>query len=328
MFRKTHLFSLAVAVLILHTAFGASAQEQAGTSTHTIQFVSVDKDVKLEVLDWGGVGRPLVFLAGLGNTAHVFDTFAPKFTQKFHVYGITRRGFGASSKPAAEIANYKADRLGDDVLAVMDALKLNRPILVGHSIAGEELSSIGVRHPESVSGLIYLDAINGYSFYSPVLGDWVLDMIELKKQIDALEAGGVFDPKFGQQMLSTTESFEKSLREVVTEGTLVPGYTARPPAPVSVAIRFGQQKYMSIPAPILAIFACPHNFDRMFKSDPAGKQAMVAHDLAVCSARTDAFQAADPKAKLVRLPNANHFVFESNEDEVIKAMNGFLDALP
>ena len=67
---------------------------------HTVQFVTVDKDVKLEVLDWGGSGRPVVLLAGLGNNAHVFDKFAPKLTGTYHVYGITRRGFGASSAPA------------------------------------------------------------------------------------------------------------------------------------------------------------------------------------------------------------------------------------
>src|SRR5713226_1041280 len=65
-------------------------------SPHAIQFVSVDKDVRLEVLDWGGLGRPVILLAGGGNTAHVFDEFAPKLTASYHVYGITRRGFGAS----------------------------------------------------------------------------------------------------------------------------------------------------------------------------------------------------------------------------------------
>ena len=46
------------------------------------------------------------------------------------------------------------------------ALKLDRPILVGHSLAGEELSSVGSRHPDKVAGLIYLDA--GYSYaYDP-----------------------------------------------------------------------------------------------------------------------------------------------------------------
>ena len=52
----------------------------------------------------------------------------------------------------------------DDVLAALDSLKLNRPVLAGHSIAGEELSSIGSRHPEKVAGLVYLDAAYGYAF--------------------------------------------------------------------------------------------------------------------------------------------------------------------
>jgi non-heme chloroperoxidase len=91
----------------------------------------VDKNVKVEVIDWGGSGRPLVLLAGLGNDAHVFDKFAPRLTATCHVYGITRRGFGASSAPTPANGNYSADRLGDDVLAVVDSLKLNRPVLWG-----------------------------------------------------------------------------------------------------------------------------------------------------------------------------------------------------
>ena len=86
-------------------------------SPHKIHFVTVEKGVKLEVLDWGGSGPPLVFLTGLNNTAHVFDTFAQKFTDKHHVYAITRRGYGASSAPpSSDSTNYDADRLGDDVL--------------------------------------------------------------------------------------------------------------------------------------------------------------------------------------------------------------------
>ena len=140
--KKTMLWSIAFIALTTTTLY---AQDKTDSSAHTVQLVTVDKDVKLEVLDWGGSGRSLVFLAGGGDDAHVFDKFAPKFTANYHVYGITRRGYGVSSKPSPTIANYAADRLGDDVLAVIDSLKLNRPILVGHSIAGEELSSVGSR---------------------------------------------------------------------------------------------------------------------------------------------------------------------------------------
>jgi non-heme chloroperoxidase len=69
-------------------------------SPHRTRFIPVETKVKLEVLDWGGAGRSIVLLAGLGNTAHVFDDFAPKLTAAYHVYGITRRGFGVSSSPA------------------------------------------------------------------------------------------------------------------------------------------------------------------------------------------------------------------------------------
>jgi non-heme chloroperoxidase len=49
-------------------------------SPHSVQFVAVDQKVRLEVLDWGGTGRAVVLLAGGGNTAHIFDEFAPKLT--------------------------------------------------------------------------------------------------------------------------------------------------------------------------------------------------------------------------------------------------------
>jgi pimeloyl-ACP methyl ester carboxylesterase len=70
-----------------------------------------------------------------------------------------------ASRPANE--NYSADRLGDDVLNIMQALRIERPVLVGHSLAGEELSSIGSRFPNKVSGLVYLDAVASWSFYDP-----------------------------------------------------------------------------------------------------------------------------------------------------------------
>src|SRR5580700_3208103 len=130
-------------------------------SPHITQFVTVDKNVRLEVLDWGGSGKPLVLLAGGGDTAHVFDDFAPKLTPSFHVYGITRRGFGQSGFSPE---GYGADRLGDDVLAVLDSLKLIRPVLVGHSLGGEVSSSLSTRHPNRVAGLVYLEAGYPYAF--------------------------------------------------------------------------------------------------------------------------------------------------------------------
>ena len=73
-------------------------------------------------------------LAGGGSTAHVFDSLGPKLVARYHVIGITRRGFGQSF---ARQTGFDARRLGDDVVAVRDALHITDPVLVGHSIAGE-----------------------------------------------------------------------------------------------------------------------------------------------------------------------------------------------
>jgi pimeloyl-ACP methyl ester carboxylesterase len=96
-------------------AFARNPTTQNPASVPAVQFVSVEKDIKLEVLDWGGTGRSILLLAGLGGTAHGFDKFARKLTPRYHLFGITRRGFGESSTPPPVPASYTADRLGEDV---------------------------------------------------------------------------------------------------------------------------------------------------------------------------------------------------------------------
>jgi pimeloyl-ACP methyl ester carboxylesterase len=308
------------------------AQESADSSPHS-QLVTVENDVKLEVLDWGGTGRPLIFLAGLGNDARVFDTFAPQFTAHYHVYGITRRGFGDSSKPAPEIGNYTADRLGDDVLAVMTDLHLERPVLVGHSLAGEELSSIGSRYPEKVAGLIYLDAGYGYAYYDTAHGETLFDFFRLKKDLDEFTSGQVRDARHAVQELAADVSvFDRDLQEAMKRGPAVP--ELHPPSaaipPIALAINLGGEKYRKIPVPILAIFACPHNFDfdPALRNNPSLKAEIVADDALTTARQADAFAFGVPSAHVVRLANADHYVFRSNEADVVREMNAFLSRLP
>ncbi len=96
------------------------------SSPRKVQFITVELDVKIEVFDWGGSGPPIIFIAGLGNTAHILDDCALKFVTQYHVYGITRRGFGTSSFPLPNASNYVSDRLGDDGLKVMNVLRTEK----------------------------------------------------------------------------------------------------------------------------------------------------------------------------------------------------------
>jgi non-heme chloroperoxidase len=309
----------------------------ADPSPHSAQFIPVEKNVKLEVLDWGGFGKPLVLLAGLGNSAHIFDNFAPKLTATYHVYGITRRGFGASSAPSPSPspwgdATYSADRLGDDVLAVLDALKLSRPVLIGHSLGGEELSSVGSRHPDKVAGLIYLDAGYSYAYYDRSRGDLGIDLTDLQKKLEQLQPGkNPANPRqLIEELLATTlPGFERDLREMqknLAEASLAQQLPAQVP-PITQAIMRGMQKYTDVRVPVLAIFAVPHATGQPFKDD-AERAAADARDEATTGVQAKAFERGLPSARVVRLPHANHFVFISNEDDVVREMNAFLGNLP
>ena len=121
---KQNVAATAIMIVLARTCVFPQEPAWKDPSPHRVQFVRVEDAVQLEVLNWGGSGRALVLLAGSGNSAHVFDDFALKLTDSWHVYGITRRGYGASTHTAS---GFSAERLGDDVKAVLNALHLTAP---------------------------------------------------------------------------------------------------------------------------------------------------------------------------------------------------------
>lgn len=312
----------------------APSAKDRDTSPHTVQFVTVDKEVKLETLDWGGTGRTLVFLSGLGATAHQFDKFALKLTGSYHVYGITRRGYGESSVPPLTGANYDADRLGDDVLEACAALKLERPVLVGHSIAGQELSSVGSRHPERVAGLIYLDAVWPYSFYDAARGDLWFDVQEVKNRIEELQGPGDHMRLISELLEKSLPQLEKTLKRThefqqhfVAEGLEPFAPFPRNRLPVSQGIRDGARKYTGFRGvPVLAIVAQPRDpwpAPPVWKDKPALIAEIDAEELA----HDNAFENGIAGARVVRLAHATHIIYQSNEADVMREMNSFLAGL-
>jgi len=300
-------------------------------SPHITRFVTVDKNVRLEVLDWGGSGRPIVLLAGGGDTAHVFDEFAPKLTSSFHVYGITRRGFGESGFSASE---YGADRLGDDVLTVLDLLKLKRPVLVGHSIAGEELSSVASRHSGRVAGLVYLEAGYPYAFDNskgPTMKEFQgINAPQPPPPTEADMASFIALQQYYLRVLGFTypeaelrQQWNSTPDQRVGKQRDFPGYTT---------IMAGMKKYTDIPVPALVIFGIPHGQGKWVdnSTDPKVCEAAKAYSAALTAlteSQAKAFETGAPTAHVVRLPGAHHYVYLSNEADVLREMRSFLRGL-
>jgi non-heme chloroperoxidase len=302
-------------------------------SPHTTQFVIVDKGVRLEVLNWGGSGRPVILLAGGGNTAHVFDEFAPKLTTNYQVYGITRRGFGASTYSPIENGG---DRLGEDVVAVIRALKLNKPVLVGHSIAGAELSSVATLHTENIAGVIYLEAAYPYAF----------DNGKGPTMKDFLEIQGPQPPTPSQSDLTSFSALQKWDAEVygfrLPESEFHQTWESTSDGRVGTMREFeGSQsfktimtstkKYANIPVPSLVIFAIPHVQEHwMIKStDPAFRNTANEYYKRVdvmAEKQAKALEDGVPAARVIRLKGM-HYIFVSNEPDVLREMRTYLGGL-
>src|SRR5262245_3391517 len=154
---RSSLWLVAAGLLTAQVLAAPQASQSASPwrdpSPHHVRWITVDSSVRLEILDWKGSGPPLVLL-GCYLTAHSYDDFAPKLTNQFHVYGLTRRGIGASDKPAT---GYAVQRSVDDLLEVLDALKAQKSLLVGTSCAGQVLTMFAAHHSDRLSGLVYLD---------------------------------------------------------------------------------------------------------------------------------------------------------------------------
>lgn len=293
------------------------------------RFVTIAKDVQIEVLDWGGTGRPLVLLPGLGSSAHVFNTFAPTLAQRYRVLGISRRGYGASTIAST---GYRTDSLANDVLAVLDSLGLTKPVLAGWSFGGAEMSSIAARAPERVSGLVYLDAGYVYAFQDTRRGDLFVSAGEVRRQLETISLASSASP--AEQIAVLRGLRERTLPDLQRDVPLsIAALTASPPPPppsraweaVPTYIFNGMQKHTRIPVPVLAIYAYPHMIPPTV--DSLTREGMLDADRTTL-VQARAFGRDVPTARVVLIPNANHAVFMSHEADVLREMHAFIDGLP
>jgi len=156
--RLARLTAAASIVVVLLVGVGArGAHPQFGSATRD-GFATVN-GLRLHYIEWGGAGPSVLFLTGLGDSADAFDALARRFTDRFHVWGLTRRGQGQSDRPAA---GYDPTSLAGDIRAFMDVIGIERATLIGFSVAGSEMTRFATLYPTRVDRLVYLDAADDY----------------------------------------------------------------------------------------------------------------------------------------------------------------------
>ncbi|HEY0685885.1 MAG TPA: alpha/beta hydrolase [Steroidobacter sp.] len=371
--------ALLLSVLLVPWARASEAAPWRDPSPHKVRFSTVAENVQLETLDWGGKGRPIVLLAGGGNTGHVFDDFALKLRERYRVYAVTRRGSPPSSIPED---SYSADRLGDDVVAVISALKLTKPVLMGHSYAGFELSNVASRYPEQIAGVIYLDAFHSLDpdyeaegFYKIV--EWKRQLRDFEQRLDDLMAEPWDSRPLARQMLQENlpqlqAIFERLIRiedgrpprpdptpadldsfrtlqawyargskvvlpeaefrmMLATDADGRPLMKFRRPPFVGPQMEAAKRKYTDVRVPALGIFAAMNDPGTVAQGDREARSNSEAYTWFQderAKRQMALFQRDLPQARAVRIERADHYVFLSNQKEVLEEVNAFIATLP
>jgi pimeloyl-ACP methyl ester carboxylesterase len=97
--------------------------------------------------------KTVIFVHGLGSYLKFWRAQLDVFHQQgYHVVAVDLPGYGKSDKPAS--FPYTMEAMADVVLEVADALRVEKPILVGHSMGGQTSLSYAIRYPERLSALV------------------------------------------------------------------------------------------------------------------------------------------------------------------------------
>ncbi len=268
------------------------------------QFVTLD-GVRFHYLDWGGDGDPLLLLAGLGCTAHVFAELAPHLSDRFRVLALTRRGHGLTDQ--VQSGHALADA-AEDARRLLDALGIERAHVVGHSMGGGEVSALAARHPGRVARVVYLDGAY----------DWA-DSPTPAGSEEACEPGPVRVVR-GLRRLRPLRAPRRHLgarprRDAAHLrghpcGRVSGGQALRRGfAPFVQALNAFRHPYSDITAPALAIYA-------------VGDQWQGA-DATWRAACRDRFAAETANGQVIEI-RASHYLFFDRRDDVLAAMREFL----
>lgn len=301
-------------------------------SSHQVRSVTVDSSVQLEVLEWGGSGLPVVLLACYVS-AHVYDEFAPKLTNQFHVLGITRRGIGASDKPAT---GYAVQRSANDVLEVLNSLNVQKSLLVGHSCAGQILTMFAAQHPERLLGLVYLDGPSDPTLTPVDVGAPMPDPAILPRSIKPPSApdNRSFEALRSAQRKDRGWAFpEAELRQqyVANDNGSV-GRSLLSPVirrAITVDARL-KPDYSGIRVPVLAIYPKDPPFEEVaasFLIRNEQERGALRQEYSATRALYVRWQrdllASVPTARIVELQGASLYMFQSNEADVLREIRIF-----
>ena len=159
--------------LVFGSSFSAQAQSKNGTDFEP-RFISLSSGVKLEYVETGKKsGTPVIFLHGITDSWHSYELVLPLLSPNIRAFAISQRGHGDSERP---ITGYHPKDFAADIAAFVKQKKLERVVVVGHSMGSVVAQQFALDYPHLLKGLVLIGADAAFKdnegmpeFYNEVL---------------------------------------------------------------------------------------------------------------------------------------------------------------
>lgn len=126
------------------------------TSEPVVRTIALPGRVKLEYAEQGNQdGIPVIFLHGITDSWHSFETVLKHLPSSIHAFAISQRGHGDSERPAE---NYTPKDFAADIAGFMKQKNLSKAFIVGHSMGGVHAQQFAIDFPALTRGLIIIDS--------------------------------------------------------------------------------------------------------------------------------------------------------------------------
>jgi non-heme chloroperoxidase len=166
----------------------------------------------------------------------------------------------------------------------------------------------------------------------PLEGVLDIEVNEVRRKLEQLEPGNrPPDPRplIDDLLQTNLPELERTLRQIQERFKNAPPrpQASAPPRspvpPIVAAVNRGSQRYTDIKAPVLAIYA----FEEVQGPDGSPNRMAAEARNQMKRDQAAAFEAGVPSARVVRLDNASHHVFRSNESDVLREIDAFIRSL-
>ncbi|MFL6673598.1 MAG: alpha/beta fold hydrolase [Massilia sp.] len=193
--KRTLLLALALAAGV--PGYGADAPQPPNRFAATIVPAERFEVGAMLVERHGQRGRPLVLIPGLGSGSWVWQDMVRELSAEHVVYVVTLPGF--DGRPA--VAGNTIDAARSALAQLLSSRRLDKPVVVGHSLGGALALALAEDHPDLVGGVVTLDGLPVFPRTEQVPPEQRRQMADGMKAM--VPAGPAFEAQQQQYMRGT-----------------------------------------------------------------------------------------------------------------------------